>query len=78
MTHSRKSPTSKKPTKLTIMKHKRLVITFLSVATFAVACKKEETASQQLDKVKTETKAAAREMKDYIMPTASKHSGKAL
>ena len=47
------------------MKHKRLVIAFLSVAAFAVACKKEETASQQLDNVKTETKAAAREMKDY-------------
>jgi archaellum component FlaC len=47
------------------MKRKRLLITFLSVVAFAVACKKEETASQQLDKVKTETKAAAREMKDY-------------
>jgi archaellum component FlaC len=47
------------------MKHKTLVITFLSVTAFAVGCKKEETASQQLDNVKTETKAAAREMKDY-------------
>ena len=51
--------------KLTIMKHKRLVITFLSIAAFAVGCKKEETTSQQLDKVKQETKEAAQDMKDY-------------
>ena len=47
------------------MKHKRLVITFLSVAAFAVGCKKEETTSQQFDKVKTETKEAVQDMKDY-------------
>ena len=47
------------------MKHKTLVITVLSVAAFAVGCQKEETASQQLDKVKTETKEASQEMKDY-------------
>ena len=57
MTHSRN-----KQAKLLTMKHKTLVITFLSVTAFAVGCKKEETASQQLDNVKTETKAAAREM----------------
>jgi polyhydroxyalkanoate synthesis regulator phasin len=51
--------------KLTIKKHKRLVITFLSVAAFAVGCKKEETASQQLDTVKTEAREAAQDMKDY-------------
>jgi ElaB/YqjD/DUF883 family membrane-anchored ribosome-binding protein len=47
------------------MKHYRLVIAFLSVAAFAAGCKKEQTVSQQLDEVKTETKAAAQEMKDY-------------
>ena len=47
------------------MKHKTLVITLLSAAALAVGCKKEETTSQQLDKVKTETKEAAQGMKDY-------------
>lgn len=47
------------------MKHKRLVITFLSVVAFAVACKKEETASQQFDTLKTEAREAAQDMKDY-------------
>ena len=47
------------------MKPKRLVITFLSVAAFAVGCKKEETASQQLDTVKAEAREAAQDMKDY-------------
>jgi chromosome segregation ATPase len=51
--------------KLQIMKNKPLVIAFLFVAAFAVGCNKEQTASQQLDQVKTETKAAAQDMKDY-------------
>ena len=45
--------------------HTLLIVAFLSLAAFAVACKKEETPSQQLDKVKTETKEAAQDMKDY-------------
>jgi len=47
------------------MKHKKLVITFLVAASFAVGCNKEQTTSEQMDKVKTETKAAAQDMKDY-------------
>lgn len=47
------------------MKSKPLVITFLSIVAFAVGCNKEPTASQQIDKVKTETAAAAQDMKDY-------------
>jgi ElaB/YqjD/DUF883 family membrane-anchored ribosome-binding protein len=47
------------------MKNKTLVITFLSIAAFAVGCKKEQTTSQQLENVKTETKQAAQDMKDY-------------
>jgi DNA repair exonuclease SbcCD ATPase subunit len=47
------------------MKNKTLVITFLSIAAFAVGCNKEQTTSQQIEKVKTETKQAAQEMKDY-------------
>jgi ABC-type transporter Mla subunit MlaD len=47
------------------MKSKPLVITFLSVVTFAVGCNQEPTTSQQIDKAKTETAEAARDMKDY-------------
>ena len=47
------------------MKNKTLLITFLSIAAFAVGCNKEQTTSQQIDKVQTETKQAAQDMKDY-------------
>ena len=47
------------------MKNKTLIITLLSIAAFAVGCKKEQTTSQQLDQVKVETKQAAQDMKDY-------------
>ena len=47
------------------MKNKTLMITFLSVAAFMVGCSKEETTSQQINKVQTETKQATADMKDY-------------
>ena len=47
------------------MKNKTLIITFLSIAAFAVGCNKEQTTSQQMDKVQTETTQAAQDMKDY-------------
>ena len=49
------------------MKNRLLAISFLAVAAFAAGCKPSDdnSASQQLDKIKTETKADAREMKDY-------------
>lgn len=47
------------------MNHKAIFIILLSAATFAVGCKKEETTTQQLDTLKTETKAAAQNMQDY-------------
>ena len=49
------------------MKNTLLAITCLAIAAFAVGCKPSEdsSTSQQLDKVKTETKADAQEMKDY-------------
>ena len=47
------------------MKNKTLVITLLFIAAFAVGCKKEQTTSQQIEKVKTETKQATQDMKDY-------------
>ena len=46
------------------VKNKALLITLLSAALLA-GCSKEESTSQQLDKVQTETKAAAQDMKDY-------------
>jgi len=47
------------------MKNKTLVVTLLSIATFAMGCDKPQTTSQQMDQVKTETKQAAQDMKDY-------------
>jgi hypothetical protein len=42
-----------------------LLLAPLALSIFAVGCEKEPTASQQLEKVQTETKQAARDMKDY-------------
>jgi uncharacterized coiled-coil DUF342 family protein len=49
------------------MKYKLSAITFLALAAFAVGCKpaQDTSTAQQLDKVKTETKADAQAMKDY-------------
>ena len=47
------------------MKHKTILITFLSAAAIAVGCNKEQTASQQIEKVQAEMKKAAQDMKDY-------------
>ena len=47
------------------MKHKAFTLTILAIATFAVGCDKEQTTSQQIENVKTETKAAAQDMKDF-------------
>jgi outer membrane biogenesis lipoprotein LolB len=49
------------------MKNKILVITALCVAAFAPGCKPadEKSTTQQLDKVQTETKQVAQDMKDY-------------
>jgi chromosome segregation ATPase len=51
--------------KLLAMKNKSWLITFLSAATLAVGCDKEKTTAQQIETVKTETKQAAQDMKDY-------------
>jgi chromosome segregation ATPase len=47
------------------MKNKTLFLTLLSIAAIAVGCNKEQTTSQQMDKVQTETTQAAQDMKDY-------------
>jgi ABC-type transporter Mla subunit MlaD len=51
--------------KIKIMYNKTIVITFLSAAAFLVGCNQEPTTSQQFDKVQSETKQAAQDMKDY-------------
>jgi chromosome segregation ATPase len=48
-----------------IMKNNARVITCLAIAAFAAGCDKQQTTSQQLETVKTETKQAAQDMKDY-------------
>ena len=58
------------------MKHKTRLITILSAAAFAVGCNKEETTSQQLDKLKTETKEAAQDMKDYTYAQKAEFTAK--
>jgi chromosome segregation ATPase len=47
------------------MKNIALFLTLLSAAAFAVGCNKEQTTSQQMEKVKTETTQAAQDMKNY-------------
>lgn len=47
------------------MKSKLLVVTLLSVVAFAVACNKEPTTAEQIDKVEIETTTDAQDMKNY-------------
>ena len=47
------------------MKNKTWAITVLSIAAFAVGCGKQQSTTQQIEKVQTETKQAAQDMKDY-------------
>jgi cytochrome c556 len=55
------------------MKHTHLLLTLLAVSAFAVGCEQSqksatenrEATAKQLDKVKTEAKEAAQDMKDY-------------
>ena len=47
------------------MKNKTLILTVLSIAVIAVGCNQEKTTSEQIDTLKTETKDAAQDVKDY-------------
>ena len=55
------------------MKHKHLLLALIAVSAFAVGCQQSEKSetenreatAKQLDKVKTETKEAAQDVKDY-------------
>jgi ABC-type transporter Mla subunit MlaD len=46
------------------MKHKGILTTVLCVAAFTSGCDREQTTSEQLEKVKTEAKEAAQDVKD--------------
>lgn len=46
-------------------KNNALLITLLSIAMFAVGCDKQTSTSQQIDKIQTETKTDAQDMRDY-------------
>lgn len=58
------------------MKHKLFSLAVLCAAVGAAGCSKEPTASEQLDKVKTETKAAAQDMKDYTFAQKAEFTDK--
>jgi DNA anti-recombination protein RmuC len=47
------------------MKNKTTILVLLSTAALWVGCNKEQTTSQQIDKVRAETEQAAQQMKDY-------------
>jgi len=51
--------------KFQIMNPKFSVLVFLSVAALVSGCNKEQTTSERIAEVKTETKATAMELKDY-------------
>src|SRR5437868_11683780 len=53
------------PTKTKLMKRQTLMVTFLAATAFVVGCNKEQTTSEQIDKLKTETKAVAQDLNNY-------------
>jgi chromosome segregation ATPase len=60
------------------MKNPLLAITFCAITVFAVACKPSEdpSTSQQLDKIKTETKADAQDIKAYAYAQRADYAAK--
>jgi hypothetical protein len=57
--------TSQAKNQIKIMKSRTLFFTFLSITALTVGCNKEQTASQQIEDIKADTKEAAQDMKDY-------------
>lgn len=47
------------------MKHTPLLIAFITATAVVIGCDKQQTTSQQIDNIQTETKQAAQDMKDY-------------
>ena len=58
---------------ITVMKkNKTLVLTLISTALFAAGCDKGQTTSQQVEQVKSETKEAAQDVRDYTFEEKAK------
>jgi chromosome segregation ATPase len=60
----KQTPSGREDSKMQNIKHTHCVL-FVCVLAFAAACNRQPTAGQQLDKIQSETKAAANDMKDY-------------
>jgi hypothetical protein len=58
------------------MKHKTLIVTFLSATAFAVGCNQEGTKSQQLAKAEAKTEATAQDVKDYSYAQKAEYTEK--
>ncbi len=58
------------------MKHRTLLLTFLSIAAFIVGCDKPATTSQRLDKVQEKAEEAAQDMKDYTFAQKAEFTAK--
>jgi chromosome segregation ATPase len=54
------------------LKHKTSLLTFVTVAVIAVGCEKEQTTSQKIDQLQTETKAAAQNLAEQDYTYAQK------
>jgi cytochrome c556 len=58
------------------MKHKILLLTFLSVAAFTAGCERAQTTSEQLDRVQEKTTDAAQDMEDYSFAQKAEFTSK--
>ena len=67
-----KQPQTRSATEDTNMKRNKLMLALLTVAAVAVGCDKERTTSQQIEKVKIETKEAAQDLKEKDYTYAQK------
>lgn len=58
------------------MNYKAYTIALLAIATFTGGCKQEPTTAQQIDKVVTDTKEAAKDLKDYTYAQKAEFTAK--
>ena len=55
-----------------IVKHKPILLSLLAITTLVVGCDKSKTTSQQIEEIKTETKAAVQDLKEKDYTFAQK------
>src|SRR4051812_33221430 len=70
------TPAPRLEPRLTFMQSKAFAFTLFYVAAFAVGCNHEPSASQQLDKIKIETTAAAQDMNNYTYDQKAEFTAK--